>query len=193
MRITEIDVLRIILFVTLSATLAYVSRASLKDARSHGFHRFFAWECILGLFFLNFISFQQWFGDPLSVRQLISWFLLIACFFPGAHGIHLLRTRGKPDARRPDDAPLIWIEKTTQLVTSGAFKYIRHPLYSSLLLLAWGVFFKHPSWFGGGVVLSATGFLLATAKAEEAENLRYFGAAYRAYMQHTKMFIPFVF
>jgi len=186
-------VLRVILFVGLSAALANVSRASLKDARSHGFYRFFAWECILGLFFLNFISFQQWFGDPFSVRQLISWFLLIACIVPAAHGVHLLRTQGKPDARRPHDAPLVWIEKTTQLVTTGAFKYIRHPLYSSLLLLAWGVFFKHPSWLGGGVVLGATGFLLATAKVEEAENVRYFGTAYQAYMRHTKMFIPFVF
>ncbi len=185
--------LRVILFVSLSAALAYVSRASLKDAHSHGFYRFFAWECILGLFFLNFISLRQWFDDPFSVRQLISWFLLIACIVPAAHGIHLLRTQGKPDARRPHDAPLVWIEKTTQLVTTGAFKYIRHPLYSSLLLLAWGVFFKHPSWLGGGVVLGATGFLLVTAKVEEAENVRYFGAAYRGYMQHTKMFIPFVF
>ena len=88
---------------------------------------------------------------------------------------------------------MIWIEKTTHLVTNGAFMYIRHPLYSSLLLLAWGVFLKHPSSVGGGVVLGATVFLLATAKVEEAENIRYFGAAYRAYMQTTKMFIPFVF
>ncbi|MFQ6114313.1 MAG: methyltransferase family protein [bacterium] len=73
------------------------------------------------------------------------------------------------------------------------FKYIRHPLYSSLLLLAWGVFFKRPSWVSGGVVMGATAFLLATSKVEEMENIRYFGAAYRAYMQHSKMFIPFVF
>jgi len=88
---------------------------------------------------------------------------------------------------------LLRFEKTTQLVTTGAFKYIRHPLYSSLLLLAWGVFFKHPSWVGSGVVLGATAFLLATAKVEELESVRYFGATYQAYRQHTKMFIPFVF
>ena len=185
--------LRVLIFATLSAALAYVSRASLRVPRSHGFYRFFAWECILALFFLNFITVRQWFADPFSVRQLISWFLLMACFVPGVYGVHALRTLGKPDARRPHDAPLIWIEKTTQLVTTGAFKYIRHPLYSSLLLLAWGVFLKHPSWVGGGVVLGATAFLLATAKVEEVENVRYFGAAYRAYMRHTKMFIPFVF
>ena len=185
--------LRVIIFAILSAALAYVSRASLKAPRSHGFYRFFAWECILALFFLNFISFQQWFGDPLSVRQLLSWVLLIGCVVPVVYGIILLRTQGAPDARRTDDARLVWIEKTTQLVTTGVFKYIRHPLYSSLLLLAWGVFFKRPSWLAGGVVLGATAFLLATAKIEEVENIRYFGAAYRDYMQHSKMFIPFVF
>ena len=88
---------------------------------------------------------------------------------------------------------MLSIEKTTRLVTTGAFKYIRHPLYSSLVLLAWGVFFKHPSWLAGGVVLGATAFLVATAKAEEVENGRYFGTAYQAYMQRTKMFIPFIF
>jgi protein-S-isoprenylcysteine O-methyltransferase Ste14 len=173
--------LRVIIFIILSAALAYVSRASLKATRSHGFYRFFAWECILALLVLNFISFQQWFGDPLSMRQLISWVLLIGCMVPAVYGASLLRTKGKLDARRSHDAPLIWIEKTTQLVTTGVFKYIRHPLYSSLLLLA------------GGVVLGATAFLLATAKVEEVENIRYFGAAYREYMQHSKMFIPFVF
>ncbi len=184
--------LRVIIFAILSAALAYVSRASLKVPRSHGFYRFFAWECILALFFLNFIDLRQWFADPFSVRQLISWFLLMGCIVPGVYGIHALRTQGEPDARRPNDAPLIWIERTTHLLTTGAFKYIRHPLYSSLLLLAWGVFLKHPSWVGGGVALGATAFLLATAKVEEVENVRYFGAAYRAYMRHTKMFIPFV-
>jgi len=185
--------LRVITFAVLSVALAYVSRASLKAPRSHGFYRFFAWECILALFFLNFINLRQWFGDPFSVRQLTSWFLLMGCIVPCVYGIHLLRTRGKPDVRRPHDAPLVWIEKTTDLVTAGVFKYIRHPLYSSLLLLAWGVFFKGPSWVAGGVVLGATAFLLVTAKVEEAENIRYFRAAYREYMQHSKMFIPFVF
>lgn len=185
--------LKIMTFAILSAALAYVSRASLKAPRSHGFYRFFAWECILALVFLNFINLQQWFGEPFAVRQLISWFLLMGCIVPGVWGIHLLRTKSEPDVRQHREALLIWIESTTQLVTTGVFKYIRHPLYSSLLLLAWGVFFKHPSWLGGGVVLGATVFLVLTARIEEVENARYFGAAYRAYMEHTKMFIPFVF
>jgi len=34
--------------------------------------------------------------------------------------------------------------------------------------------------------------LKLTARAEERENIRYFGAAYQAYRQHTKMFVPFI-
>ena len=88
---------------------------------------------------------------------------------------------------------LLGIEKTTRLVTTGAFRYIRHPLYSSLLLLAWGVFFKNPSWAGICLALGATAFLVATAMVEEAENLLYFGPVYREYMRRTKMFIPYLF
>jgi len=185
-------VLRVLIFAGLSAALAYVSRGSLKVPCSHGFYRFFAWECILGLILLNFIDVRQWFGDPLSVRQLVSWLLLIGSIVPAVSGVHLLRTRGKPDVGRRQDASLVWIEKTTQLVTTGAFKHIRHPLYSSLMLLAWGVFFKRPSWAGAAVAVGATAFLVATARAEEVENLHYFGQEYRAYMRRTKRFIPFV-
>lgn len=185
--------LRLIVFVVLSGGLGYVSRASLRAPRSHGFYRFFGWESILGLFFLNFESFEAWFRDPFSFHQLVSWFLLVASLVPLAYGVHHLRALGRADTQRGGEVPLIGIEKTTQLVTTGVFKYIRHPLYSSLLLLAWGVFFKNPSWAGGGLALAATAFLLATAKVEESENVCYFGVAYREYMRQTKMFIPFLF
>jgi protein-S-isoprenylcysteine O-methyltransferase Ste14 len=183
-------VLKVIVFVALSAGLAYVSWASLRVPRSHGFHRFFAWELILALVLLNI---GHWFHDPLSTHQIASWLLLAATFVPGVPGIRLLITRGKPGIRQHDDVPLLGIEKTTQLVTTGVFKYIRHPLYCSLLLLAWGAFFKNLTWIGCGLGLGATAFLVATAKAEEAESLRYFGPVYHAYMRKTKMFIPFLF
>ena len=186
-------VLRIIVFAVLSAGIAWFSRSSLRVPQSHGFYRFFAWECILALFVLNFRSFGQWFGNPLSLRQLVSWFLLFGCLVPLALGTHLLYRRGRPDTQQRADESLIGIEKTTRLVTSGIYRYIRHPLYSSLLLLAWGVFFKSLSWVGGGLAAGATIFLIVTAKVEETEDLRYFGDPYRIYKQRTKMFIPFLF
>jgi len=177
-------------FAAFSVPIAWVSRASLRAPGSHGFYRFVAWELILGLVLLNL---PAWFRDPLAWHQVISWVLLFVCFVPLAFGVRGLVTQGKPVKRREDDASLLAFEKTSTLVTTGVYRYIRHPLYSSLLILAWGVFFKDPSWLGGLLVLAATLALLATAKADEAECTRFFGPAYRDYMQRTRMFVPFLF
>jgi len=86
---------------------------------------------------------------------------------------------------------------TVEFMAPGSFSpltdYIRHPLYSSLLFLAWGIFFKIPSWSGALLALMATLFLFATARADEAECIRFFGPAYEKYMKKTKRFVPFLF
>jgi len=181
---------RLIAFVVLSVGIVYASRASLRTPRSHGFYRFFAWEAILALFLMNLGS---WFDQPFAVHQLIAWCLLVASLVLIIAGLQMLRQAGKPQSQRATDVPLFEIEKTTQLVTSGIYKYIRHPMYSSLLCLAWGIFFKDPTWRGFGLALGASTFLLATAKIEEMENLRTFGSAYQDYMERSKMFVPYIF
>ena len=180
---------KIIVFLLSSIGLTWVSLRSLRNFRSHGFYRFFAWEAVLILILLNL---NDWFLEPYTPHQIVSWILLICCLFLVIHGFYLLRVAGRPDGDRRDPA-LIGIEKTTDLVTIGAYRYIRHPLYSSLLFLAWGVFFKNPSFLGVFLALLACFFLTVTAKIEEAENIGFFGDAYRRYMRRNKMFIPFIF
>ena len=181
--------IKIILLVVASAALVWLSWSSLRDFRSHGFYRFFAFELILVLILLNI---EYWFFVPFSIHQIISWILLIISLFLVINGFQLLHTAGKPDSNRKDSS-LFGIEKTTELVTVGVYHYIRHPAYSSLLFLAWGTFFKQPSWVGFSLALIATFFLTITAMMEEKENITYFGDAYKSYMKKTKMFIPFVF
>jgi protein-S-isoprenylcysteine O-methyltransferase Ste14 len=154
----------------------------LRDPRSYGFFRFFAFEAILALILLNV---EGWFQNPLSDHQIVSWVLLGVSLFMAVHGFYLLGKIGK--------AKHYNIEETTTLVMAGAYRYIRHPLYSSLLFLGWGVFFKGPSLVGIILVVAASAFVTATAKVEEKENLRKFGAAYAEYMKRTKMFIPLFF
>jgi protein-S-isoprenylcysteine O-methyltransferase Ste14 len=181
--------IKLSVFLLATVGLVYVSRASLVVPRSHGFYRFFAWEAILALALLNV---DAWFRDPFSWHQLLSWLLLIVSAFLVIHGVRLLKQQGKPDAQR-DETPLVAFEKTTTLVAVGAYRYIRHPLYSSLLFLAWGIFFKDPAWLGSLLAMTATLFLVATARVEEAEDIRFFGPAYEEYVKQTKMFIPFLF
>ena len=181
--------LEMIVFSGVTLVLAFVSRSFLSHPRSHGFYRFFAWEFMLGLFVLNM---RHWYDRSDPGFHIISGILFAASLFLVLFGIGLLKMAGKPDSDR-DDAPLFEFEKTTSLVTTGIYGHIRHPIYGSLFLLCWGFFFKHPSLAGGILALVACGFLLLATRAEEAENIRYFGNEYREYMKRTRMFVPFIF
>jgi protein-S-isoprenylcysteine O-methyltransferase Ste14 len=179
-----------ILFGIVSVITTAISWKSLHNPHSHGFYRFFAWEAILALFLLNA---KFWFDKPFVWNQMIAWSLLVLSLIPLALGIHSLRTLGKPVKQREGDPSLLAFEKTTKLVTSGIYRYIRHPLYSSLLLLALGIFFKAPSLPGFLLTVTATFFLIATAQADERECTQCFGAPYQQYMQKTKRFVPYIF
>ena len=62
-----------------------------------------------------------------------------------------------------------------------------------MVKLTWGIFFKALTWPGLFMAVAATLLLFATAKADEAECLRFFGAPYQAYMKQSKRFVPFLF
>ncbi|MGB8385012.1 MAG: methyltransferase [Dermatophilaceae bacterium] len=180
---------KIFVFVLGSILLASISWSSLRVRRSHGFYRFFAWECLLVLLLLNV---EVWFNDPFAWNQIISWVLLVGALIPLGLGVHELRRRGQAVESREGDDALLPFERTTNLVTSGIYRYIRHPLYSSLLLLAWGIFFKSVSFPGFAVAAAATVLLVLTARADETECMAFFGPQYRRYMTSTRMFIPFL-
>jgi protein-S-isoprenylcysteine O-methyltransferase Ste14 len=170
-----------IIFALGSVLIVWISIPSFRQPGSHGFYRFFAWEIILGLLVINL---RNWFVNPFSWYQIISWALLFGCLILIIYGIFLLRIVGKPTDQ---------LEATTHLVTNGIYQFIRHPLYASLLYLAWGIFFKSPSMLGGCLAVVCTSFLYATARADESECLVKFGMEYAGYMKKTKMFIPLVF
>ncbi len=180
---------KLLLFVTLSGCILYISRKPLRVPGSHGFYRFFAWEAILALILLNS---QAWFSDPLSARQIVSWVFLVVSLMMVVLGLSQLKAAGKRDEQRADDS-LMTFEKTSELITSGVYHYIRHPLYSSLLFLAWGAFLKEVTWYSVCLAAAATLFLVWTAKADEAECVVYFGSSYEEYIKRTKMFVPLLF
>jgi protein-S-isoprenylcysteine O-methyltransferase Ste14 len=172
--------LKIIIFIIASAGLVCLSWKSLRNPHYHGFYRFFAFEFLLILVLLNA---DPWFHHPLSGLQIASWLLLLSSLLLAIHGFYLIRTAGKPKNG---------FDNTTTMIVHGAYKYIRHPLYSTLLLGGGGVFLKNPSPLGGILFLLVYAAVFATAKAEESENLKKF-ADYASYMKTTKMFIPFLF
>ncbi len=170
-----------LIFVIGSVGIVWISIPSLRQPGSHGFYRFFAWEIILGMFAINL---RGWFANPFAWYQIVSWILLAICLIPIIYGVFLLRTVGKPTGQ---------LEATTHLVTKGIYQFIRHPLYASLLYLAWGIFFKSPTLLGICLAIVTTAFLYATARADESECMVKFGEEYASYMARTRMFVPFLF
>jgi protein-S-isoprenylcysteine O-methyltransferase Ste14 len=65
-------------------------------------------------------------------------------------------------------------------------------MYSSLIFLDLGLFFKRISWMSGGIALVACIFLVIATFVEEHENIRFFGSKYREYMHRSKRFVPFL-
>jgi protein-S-isoprenylcysteine O-methyltransferase Ste14 len=153
-------------------------RVSLRAGRYHGVYRFVSFESILVLVLLNWHS---WFNDPFSIGQLTSWLLLTASVVPVVLGFQALQLHGKAQLQ---------FENTQALVTSGIYRYIRHPMYLSLMLLGTGVCLKDPTDMVVCLGVVNCIALVATALREEKEMVRRFGEEYVAYRTRSKMFIP---
>ena len=178
----------LILFGVLSLPVIVISWRTLFNIKSHGFYRFFSWECIIWLFANNY---KFWFDDFLGFKQLASWILLIFSGYLVITGVILIKKTGKPGKNR-NEKTLYKFEETSELIDTGIFKYIRHPLYSSLLFLTWGIFFKNSTNILLFVALLSTVFLFLTAIFDEKECIKHFGDKYQKYMKRSKRFIPFI-
>jgi protein-S-isoprenylcysteine O-methyltransferase Ste14 len=153
---------------------------TLHRPHAHRGYRFVAFECVLALIFLQV---EHWFLDPLRATQVLSWILLTTSLYLAIAAYRLLSSQGAPAGD---------LEATTQLVTSGVYRWIRHPLYASLIYLGWGAALKQISLLSVSILLLLCIAVYLTARVEERTNLEQFGDAYREYMRRTKMFIPLV-
>jgi protein-S-isoprenylcysteine O-methyltransferase Ste14 len=178
---THMPTLFLLLLVAGTAPILYLSRRSLLKPQSHGFYRFFVFE---GLLFMILLNLEHWFNHPFSVRQIASWFFLALSPILALVGFGLLGKQVHSPLR---------IEHTSSLVTTGIYRFIRHPLYASLLYLGWGVFLKDVSIASVFLVVVVTFSVTLTALVEERENREKFGEAYTEYMRRTSRFIPYLF
>lgn len=169
-----------IVFIGLSTLVFLKFRKELRSFRQHGPYMFVAAEGLLALFVLNGGAMLD---SPFTVRQLVSWALMILSAVFAVGGFYGLKTHGR--------AVQNW-ENTTRLVHEGLFKYIRHPLYGSLMLLSTGVLLKDVSLQASAAWILTLSFLVVASRMEEGENEAKFGAAYASYSLRTKRYLPFV-
>ncbi len=96
--------------------------------------------------------------------------------------IHLGRNWGTPMTRK--DEP--------ELVTSGPYRMVRHPIYSGILIAGVGTAVAL-SWFWLTAVVLAGIYVLYGATVEERYMTEQFPDTYPEYKRSTKMLVPFIF
>ena len=85
------------------------------------------------------------------------------------------------------------LDRGHELATGGPFVLIRHPIYTSVNLVALSTFLWVPSWpVLAAVILVVIGSDLR-ARAEERLLLEAFGDQYRVFMRGRRRFLPFVY
>ena len=82
-------------------------------------------------------------------------------------------------------------KETHELVERGPYRFVRHPIYTSLLLMALGTALAtgRPTALGGFLLIVAG--LCMKLKLEEELMLRHFPTQYAAYKSRVKTLIPF--
>ncbi len=83
------------------------------------------------------------------------------------------------------------IQKDQTLVTQGPYRWVRHPMYTSFVLLWIGYFFISTNWFIGltGILGFGLAIVVRTPKEEQMMIAR-FGDEYMAYMKRTGRYLP---
>lgn len=77
------------------------------------------------------------------------------------------------------------------LVTSGPYKFIRHPIYAAFLLILGSTLLISSNWLVGAAWTSMTLVeALSRVSYEESLMLEFFGDQYRAYMTKTGRLLP---
>jgi protein-S-isoprenylcysteine O-methyltransferase Ste14 len=84
------------------------------------------------------------------------------------------------------------IQEGHELIMRGPYVYVRHPMYSGLLLMLLGAVIWFGSWIG--VIVFVVSFLGTWLKLRQEERLltEHFGTSYLTYKERVKALIPFV-
>jgi protein-S-isoprenylcysteine O-methyltransferase Ste14 len=96
--------------------------------------------------------------------------------------VHIGRNWGTPMTQKQEP----------ELVTSGPYRLVRHPIYSGILLAGVGTAVAL-RWTWLAVVLLAAVYFIYSAIVEERYLTTEFPNAYPAYVRSTKMLVPFIF
>jgi protein-S-isoprenylcysteine O-methyltransferase Ste14 len=129
-------------------------------------------------------------GTPIVPMSLVTWLILtvlaIALALASAWlGVSAIRTLGKQWSLQAR------ITTDHQLITSGPYRFVRHPIYTAMfgLLLATGLTFSRPVWLAAGILAFLAGTALRV-RSEERLLRATFGETYEVYARQVPAVLP---
>jgi protein-S-isoprenylcysteine O-methyltransferase Ste14 len=125
---------------------------------------------------------MAWAAMPLPVW--LRWAGVVLALIAGLLLVWMFRTLG----RNLTDTVVTRVQHT--LVTTGPYRWVRHPFYSSAALVIAGNSLAAANWFFLAVGVPMFLLLRARTRKEEENLIARFGDAYRIYAQQTGRFLP---
>jgi protein-S-isoprenylcysteine O-methyltransferase Ste14 len=83
------------------------------------------------------------------------------------------------------------IREKAKLIVTGPYRYVRHPMYSSLILFMLGIVLWHFTWINVGALSIMIVAVALKAFKEESLWVGYHDD-YASYQKRTKMILPFI-
>ena len=108
-------------------------------------------------------------------------------------GVGLIFVLAAPVTLRKNYSSTLVIRKDHELVTSGIYRVVRHPIYFGVILVTLGLPIGTASWVALPPMVLLIPLVIYRIGIEERLLLEEFPADYRAYMERTKRLVPFLY
>lgn len=126
------------------------------------------------------------FGKPTAIYHPL-WLIGKAFFYLGL-GIALWAAI----SLGPNLTPLPKPKRNGELIQTGLYKIVRHPIYFGVILLCFGWAATEQNWYTLGVAIALLIFFDIKSRKEEEWLLEKF-PSYKDYQQNTKKLIPLIY
>ncbi len=83
------------------------------------------------------------------------------------------------------------LKKDAQLITTGIYRFIRHPMYTSVIIMMLSILISSPTWIETILFILLLVVLILKARKEESLWMEH-TPSYIQYQKNTKLFIPYI-
>lgn len=186
--------LRVIVFIVIATCIGYwkiteiQADAAKQKKQSFSFKAKIKKLCTTAVYVVIVLQLAGLQFLPLETTTIIKTLGVIMVLISGVSAIIARRELGNNWTHGAE----YQIKQKHNLVVSGIYSYIRHPIYIAMLLLFLGTELVIGSYLFFIFLIIFPYIAYTQAKREESLLIQHFEDEYKVYMQKTRMFIPYI-